>query len=501
MFLQICPHFPISMELIDAGARPPATSPASGSTVPAAAPVVVLKRGYVNTGRWASTMARDRWHRVKSIILVVVKIQLSLQMNPVDAAFRRFEALARVSSALGVEKAEKAIVGAHTLDGLAMHTVTPIVPIFILAYGGSSSDIATLLSCFATGQALAAGWMGPGSDVIGRKSMVMVGIGGSVIGHLLCGLSPFLALYVGWSTVGTLAVGRFLLGCGASVRSHDLWILLSARSLPPSLCLPISPRGCTIEPALRSLFNATEAVSHTFLLDVCEDKARLAKASGLMAQGTGAGTILGPLLSSLLLALGERRAAADLAFFVACGLALCGVIVAAIFQPSDGDVAMLELQRNRGRRLSEALMRDERKRRASEDFIPGEGIRRQSTGRMMRRSGGVISKGRASAILEELNGVQDEGLTRHTITMIGVTGLAFFCVKASVVSLVVIMPAHALASIPGFTASMFSLVFSVMSLIGLLSVKPVATRLVAETSPLVANGILAALIAVRAHAA
>ncbi len=405
-----------------------------------------LSAGFGSDGLWLSARSRKYWSKARTLVLAGVHLMAWMRLRPLERAFYRYAAVSQVRSALDTRRAVLAILVPNSLDVLAQFTVGPIIPVFVVTtLGGDAQTVALVLSTAALGQTISASYMGRLSDEIGRKLMIVIGIGGSLLGHLCCGLAPWVGPLLGWSALQLFVLGRFMWG----------------------------------------LFGATEFVSSAFLVDVCPQH-QLTKASTELAMGHSSASIVGPLLGAGVLSL---TGSSEHPFLVAAAIAGFGLAVAAAFQLSTGDVSFLELTR------SSAIKRETLISRSRQCGSSGRGAT-ATFGGAMHRQGGVISEERAERIVKALDGAFDENdMTRGRATMIAATTAAFFCIRASLVAGLAILPIHLMAVVPNFSGSLFGIVVSVQSLVGLLAVRATTTRLQSELGTLAANALLALLLA------
>ncbi|MBV4488718.1 MFS transporter [Pseudomonas sp. SWRI153] len=98
------------------------------------------------------------------------------------------------------------LLGVFPLDVLL-----PSFPALASHFGQSPSDIALSISLFAVGIAFAQLLIGPLSDVIGRKGLLLAGMGVSLLGALGCVLSNDYTLFLFFRVMQALGCGCFVL--------------------------------------------------------------------------------------------------------------------------------------------------------------------------------------------------------------------------------------------------------------------------------------------------
>ena len=136
------------------------------------------------------------------------------------------------------------------LDLIGFGIVVPILPFYAEKYGANATILGLLLMSYAMMQFLFATLWGRLSDRIGRKKVLLLTMGGSVLGLLVLGLANSLAL---------LFAGRILSG----------------------------------------IFGANISVASAYVTDVTTPENR-AKGMGMIGAAFGIGFILGPALGGAL---------------------------------------------------------------------------------------------------------------------------------------------------------------------------------------------------------
>ena len=98
------------------------------------------------------------------------------------------------------------LLGVFPLDVLL-----PSFPALAEHFRTSPADIALSISLFAVGIAFAQLLIGPLSDVIGRKGLLLVGMSISMLGALGCALTSDYTLFLGFRLIQALGCGCFVL--------------------------------------------------------------------------------------------------------------------------------------------------------------------------------------------------------------------------------------------------------------------------------------------------
>jgi len=98
------------------------------------------------------------------------------------------------------------LLGVFPLD-----VVLPSFPALAAHFGRSPSDIALSISLFAVGIAFAQLLIGPLSDVIGRKGLLLAGTSASLLGALGCVLSNDYTLFLVFLVMQAMGCGSFML--------------------------------------------------------------------------------------------------------------------------------------------------------------------------------------------------------------------------------------------------------------------------------------------------
>jgi len=135
------------------------------------------------------------------------------------------------------------------IDLIGFGIVLPLLPGYAAEFSGSETAIGALVASFSLMQFLVAPWWGRLSDRIGRRPVILIGLGSSAVSYLLFALA------------------------------RDYWILLLSRVLAGGL-------------------GATVNVAQAYLADITPP-ARRARAMGMIGLAFGLGFIVGPALAAL----------------------------------------------------------------------------------------------------------------------------------------------------------------------------------------------------------
>ena len=135
------------------------------------------------------------------------------------------------------------------IDLIGFGIVLPLLPGYAAEFSASETAIGALVASFSLMQFLVAPWWGRLSDRIGRRPVLLLGLGSSAISYLLFALA------------------------------RDYWILLLSRVLAGGL-------------------GATVNVAQAYLADITPP-ARRARAMGMIGLAFGLGFIVGPALAAL----------------------------------------------------------------------------------------------------------------------------------------------------------------------------------------------------------
>lgn len=157
--------------------------------------------------------------------------------------------------------------------------IIPILPFYIESMGAGGTELGLLVASYAVMRLVCGPIWGGLSDRIGRKPVLLVGIFGYAVAMLWFGLA------------------------------NSLWMLFAARILSGVLS------------------SATAPTTMAFIGDSTPEKER-GGGMGLLGAAGGVGTIIGPVLGGFLA--GESLATP---FFLAAGLSLLSLLLAAVFLP------------------------------------------------------------------------------------------------------------------------------------------------------------------------
>jgi len=161
------------------------------------------------------------------------------------------------------------------LDLIGFGVVIPILPFYAETYGASATILGLLLTSYAGMQFLFSPLWGKLSDRIGRKRVLLLTMGGSVLGMTILGLAPSLAY---------LFVGRIVAG----------------------------------------IFGANISVATAYVTDVTTEENR-AKGMGLIGAAFGVGFILGPAIGGALSVYGY-----SVPILAAAGLGVLNILYASL---------------------------------------------------------------------------------------------------------------------------------------------------------------------------
>lgn len=172
--------------------------------------------------------------------------------------------------------------------------IIPVMPFYVLHFGASSIHLGLLMMLYSTMQFLSAPVWGALSDRIGRKPVLLIGLGGFVLSF------TFFAL------------------------ATRLWMLFAARALAGLLS------------------SATLPTAMAYISDTTSEESR-GGGMGLMGAAMGLGMILGPAVGGLL-----SKASIQTPFFVAAAMAAANLAAGAALLPESLDPARRAAGRPRG---------------------------------------------------------------------------------------------------------------------------------------------------------
>ncbi len=162
------------------------------------------------------------------------------------------------------------------LDLLGFGIILPQLPFYALQFGASGAWVGVLLAAFSAAQLLGAAVLGRLSDRYGRRPVMLISLFGSFLAFTMAGLST------------------------------TLYQLIFSR-------------------ALAGLFGGSIATAQAYVADVTEPKDR-ARYMGLIGASIGMGFVLGPFVGAEMSRFGFAAAS-----YLAAGLSICDLILAALF--------------------------------------------------------------------------------------------------------------------------------------------------------------------------
>src|SRR2546423_2815623 len=169
------------------------------------------------------------------------------------------------------------------LDLVGFGIIIPFLAYHVESFGARAAVVGLLMSSYSRAQFLFAPVWGRVSDRVGRRPILLLGLGGSVAGFTLFGLA---------GTLGLLFVGRVLMG----------------------------------------IFGATIPTAQAAVADVTEPHDR-ARGMGMIGAAIGLGFIFGPALGGILAHLSTWKNPYALPCLAAAGLAALNLVAAAFFLP------------------------------------------------------------------------------------------------------------------------------------------------------------------------
>ncbi len=176
------------------------------------------------------------------------------------------------------------------VDLLGFSLILPLLPYYAEKYGATPTIVGLLVASYALAQLLGAPLLGRLSDRYGRRPILLVSIGGTVLGFLLLGFAE--------------PIGKLIAGTSAAV----VTVLFFSRILD-------------------GLTGGNLTVAQAYITDVTDIKNR-AKALGMIGAAFGLGFIIGPVIGGLLSRWGYAVPA-----FVAAGLATLNWLAVLFFLP------------------------------------------------------------------------------------------------------------------------------------------------------------------------
>jgi DHA1 family multidrug resistance protein-like MFS transporter len=175
--------------------------------------------------------------------------------------------------------------------------IIPILPFYIESMDAGGTELGLLMASYAVMRLICGPIWGSLSDRMGRKPILLIGISGYVITMLWFGLAT------------------------------ELWMLFAARILSGILS------------------SATAPTTMAYIGDSTPEKER-GGGMGLLGAAGGVGTIFGPVLGGFL-----ANTSLSTPFFVAAGLALLSLVLAAVFLPESLPVAERKKKEDGGKLL------------------------------------------------------------------------------------------------------------------------------------------------------
>lgn len=176
------------------------------------------------------------------------------------------------------------------VDLLGFSLILPLLPYYAEKFGATATIVGLLVASYALAQLIAAPLLGRLSDRYGRRPILLVSIGGTVLGFVLFGFAE--------------PLGRLIADTSAAV----IAVLFFSRILD-------------------GLTGGNLTVAQAYITDVTDYKSR-AKALGMIGAAFGLGFIIGPLIGGVLSRWGYALPA-----FVAAGLAALNWLAVFFFLP------------------------------------------------------------------------------------------------------------------------------------------------------------------------
>jgi DHA1 family tetracycline resistance protein-like MFS transporter len=164
------------------------------------------------------------------------------------------------------------IFGIVLVDMLSFSILIPLMPGYAARFGANTFVAGLVLSVYPLMQVIAAPILGRMSDVFGRKPILLLSIGGTVVALIVLGLA------------------------------NALWVLIASR-------------------AIDGITGGNVSVAQAYMTDITSAEDR-GKAFGLVGAAFGLGFIIGPVTGGLLIGLGQHVPP-----FVAAGLATVNLLL------------------------------------------------------------------------------------------------------------------------------------------------------------------------------
>jgi MFS transporter, DHA1 family, tetracycline resistance protein len=187
------------------------------------------------------------------------------------------------------------------IDLLGFGLILPLLPYYAGAYGASTIIVGGLTSAYALAQFIGAPLLGRLSDRYGRRPVLVISIGGTILSLLILGLAA--------------PIGKALAGIPlASASGEQLTALQNATIIGVMF----------VSRLLGGLTGGNITVAQAYISDVTDESNR-ARGLGIIGAAFGLGFILGPAAGGLL-STGGRYAAPALASAGLATLNLLGII-------------------------------------------------------------------------------------------------------------------------------------------------------------------------------
>jgi multidrug resistance protein len=165
------------------------------------------------------------------------------------------------------------------LDLMAFGMILPVLPYYAESHGASAAVVALLSTAFSLAQFIMAPVLGRWSDRYGRRPVMLISIGGSVVSALVLGFA------------------------------NALWVVFAAR-------------------VFSGISKANVSTAHAYVSDIVEPSQR-ARYMGMMGAALGMGFVFGPAVGGLL----SFESMPTLPFFAAAGLNVLNLIMAFVWLP------------------------------------------------------------------------------------------------------------------------------------------------------------------------
>ena len=187
------------------------------------------------------------------------------------------------------------------IDLLGFSLILPLLPFYADVYGATPFVVGLLTASYAAAQLIGAPLLGRLSDRFGRRPVLLLSIGGTLLGFLLLGVADPLGRWIAGlltSTEPTLVLQNVII----------LGVLFFSRILD-------------------GLTGGNISVAQAYITDVTQEKDR-ARGLGMIGAAFGLGFILGPAAGGILSSWGYAVPA-----FAAAGLAAINLLSVGLFLP------------------------------------------------------------------------------------------------------------------------------------------------------------------------